>query len=130
MRGQKYPKVHAGTFGQHFVRKIFLKLSHGAIRKLIARAPKIAHQQREMICAILRQFLQKLFLQTVIPHFTAYLSCVKLCATELQFDFEHNRDVPFFYTLKFNTLSKYVISGTSPFTRPRSRVQIPSPRPI
>ena len=64
------------------VRKIFLKLSHGAIRKLIAQAPKIAHQQREMICAILRQFLQKLFLQTVIPLFTAVFIKPQLCATE------------------------------------------------
>ena len=64
-----------------FCTKNFLKIVVGAIRKLIARAPKIAHQQREMICAILRQFLQKLFLQTVIPLFTAYLSKVKVCAT-------------------------------------------------
>ena len=40
-----------------------------------------------MICAIFQRFSQKLFLQTAIPLFTAYLSCVKLCATELQFDF-------------------------------------------
>ena len=65
-----------------FCTKNFLEIVAVVIRKLIALTPKITHQQREMICAILRQFLQKLFLQTVIPLFTAYFSKQKVCATE------------------------------------------------
>ena len=83
----KVPKSPRRDVRSTFCTKKFLEIVAVVIRKLIALTPKIAHPQREMICAILRQFLQKLFLQTVIPRFTAYLSCVKLCATELQFDF-------------------------------------------
>ena len=70
-----------------FCTKNFLEIVAVVIRKLIALTPKITHQQREMICAILRQFFSKLTQRFAIPLFTAYLSCVKLCATELQFDF-------------------------------------------
>ena len=35
-----------------------------------------------MICAIFHRFSQKFFLQTVIPHSTAYLVRGKVCATE------------------------------------------------
>ena len=41
-----------------FCTKNFLEIVAVVIRKLIALTPKITHQQREMICAILRQFFQ------------------------------------------------------------------------
>ena len=74
-------KIGAGTFGQQLVIVSFLKLSHGAIRKPFAQAPKITHPQREMICAILRQFFQN-FETICNPSLYGVLIGVKLCATE------------------------------------------------
>ena len=51
-------KPTAGTFGQQLVIRQFLKIVAVVICELIALTPKITHQQREMICVILRQFFQ------------------------------------------------------------------------
>jgi len=56
--GKSAQKPTAGTFGQQLVIRQFLKIVAVVIRKLIALTPKITHQQRKMICAILRQFFQ------------------------------------------------------------------------
>ena len=63
-------KIGAGTFGQQLVIRQFLKIVAVVICELIALTPKIAHRQREMICAILRQFFKTLK-RFAIPHFTA-----------------------------------------------------------
>ena len=60
----------------------FLKIPVGNIRDFSLRVPKTAHQQREMIWAVLRQFFQKLLLQNLIPHFTASMLMCNPCATE------------------------------------------------
>ena len=63
-----------------FCKKNFLENLAVVICELIALTPKNAHQQREMIWAFLQCFLQKLFQQTAIHHFTACLFYVKVCA--------------------------------------------------
>ena len=79
--GKSAQKPTAGTFGQQLVIVSFSKLSHGAMRKPFARAPKITHQQREMICAILRQFFQN-FETICNPSLYGVLAYGKLCGTE------------------------------------------------
>jgi len=79
--GKSAPKPTAGTFGQQLVIRQFLKIVAVVIRKLIALTPKITHQQRKMICAILRQFFQNL--ETICnPSLYGVLMYGKLCATE------------------------------------------------
>ena len=63
-----------------FCKKNFLETLAVVICELIALTPKNAHQQGEMIWAFLQCFLQKLFQQTAIPHFTAVFTKPQLCA--------------------------------------------------
>ena len=72
-------KIGAGTFGQQLVIRQFLKIVAVVIRKLIALTPKITHQQRKMICAILRQFFQN-FETIYNPSLYGVLARGKLCA--------------------------------------------------
>ena len=72
-------KIGAGTFGQQLVIRQFLKIVAVVIRKLIALTPKITHQQRKMICAILRQFFQN-FETICNPSLYGVLARGKLCA--------------------------------------------------
>ena len=72
-------KIGAGTFGQQLVIRQFLKIVAVVIRKLIALTPKITHQQREMICVILRQFFQN-FETICNPSLYGVLARGKLCA--------------------------------------------------
>jgi len=64
-----------------FCTKNFLEIVAVVIRKLIALTPKITHQQREMICAILRQFFQN-FETICNPSLYGVLAYGKLCGTE------------------------------------------------
>ena len=72
-------KIGAGTSGQQLVIRQFLKIVAVVIRKLIALTPKITHQQRKMICAILRQFYQN-FETICNPSLYGVLARGKLCA--------------------------------------------------
>ena len=74
-------KIGAGTFGQQLVIRQFLKIVAVVIRKLIALTPKITHQQREMICVILRQFFQN-FETICNPSLYDVLIYGKVCVTE------------------------------------------------
>ena len=74
-------KIGAGTFGQQLVIRQFLKIVAVVICELIALTPKITHQQREMICAILRQFFQN-FETICNPSLYGVLAHGKLCGTE------------------------------------------------
>ena len=68
-----------------FCTKNFLKIAVGNIRDFPLRVPKTARQQREMIRSVLRQFLQKLLLQNLIPHFTAdFILWETLCHRKAQ----------------------------------------------
>ena len=62
-----------------FCTKNFLEIVAVVIRKLIALTPKITHQQRKMICAILRQFFQN-FETICNPSLYGVLARGKLCA--------------------------------------------------
>ena len=79
--GKSAPKPTAGTFGQQLVIRQFLKIVAVVIRKLIALTPKITHQQRKMICAILRQFFQN-FETICTPSLYGVLPYGKLRGTE------------------------------------------------
>ncbi len=79
---KKYPKNRRRIVPSALCKKNFIESTAVVIRKLIALTPKNARQQRKMIRPFLQCFLQKLFQQTAITHFTAYLSYVKLCATD------------------------------------------------
>ena len=71
---KKYPKKRRRVVQSAFCKKNFLENLAVVICELIALTPKNAHQQREMIWAFLQCFLQKLFQQTAIHHFTAYIT--------------------------------------------------------
>ena len=74
-------KIGAGSFGQQLVIRQFFKIVAVVICELIALTSKIAHQQREMICAILRQFSQN-FETICNPSLYGVLTYGKLCGTE------------------------------------------------
>ena len=71
---QKVSKKAAPVVQSAVYKKNFLENLAVVICKPIALTPKNAHQQREMIWAFLQCFLQKLFQQTAIHHFTAYIT--------------------------------------------------------
>ena len=90
--GQKCPKTHRRDVRSTLCTKNFLKIVAVVICELIALTPKITHQQREMICAILRQFFQN-FETICNPSLYGVLAYGKLCAYSVAHTFPRKKQV-------------------------------------